>query len=166
MGYPGAGGTGMGGGRGYPGGGRQSDDGEQSSTMQPPSLRLRWESALPVREAELKAHETSAPSVDSDHYAIAVYGVPNRLLDTDSDSASDRLKKQATMKLTGKKNWMPSSVQIIQRDEGTVVIYLFARTNEVIRSDSRLEFNAKIVRMQIVRNFYPEEMTIQGKLEL
>ncbi len=156
----------MGGGRGYPGGGRQSDDGEQSSTMQPPSLRLRWESALPVREAELKAHETSAPSVDSDHYAIAVYGVPNRLLDTDSDSASDRLKKQATMKLTGKKNWMPSSVQIIQRDEGTVVIYLFARTNEVIRSDSRLEFNAKIVRMQIVRNFYPEEMTIQGKLEL
>ncbi len=175
MGYPGAGDPGMGAGRypggGYPSGGRYPgggypQDGAHSDSTQLPALKLRWESALPVREAELKAHETGAPMVDADHYAVAIYGIPNRMIDSDSGSSSDLLKKQATIKVSGKKDWKPSSVLIIQRDEGTVIVYLFSRTNEVTRSDNRLEFNARIGRMRVVRNFYPEEMILQGKMEL
>jgi hypothetical protein len=37
---------------------------------------VRWESALPIRAAEQKASETGVPTLDSDHYAIAVYDIP------------------------------------------------------------------------------------------
>ena len=39
-------------------------------------LLLRWESALPVRLAELKAHVVEPPTLSEDGYMIAVYGVP------------------------------------------------------------------------------------------
>ena len=50
-----------------------------SAAETPRPFNLRWESALPIREAELKARETNAPAVDEDHYAIAVYGIPEHL---------------------------------------------------------------------------------------
>ena len=62
----------------YPGGQQGS-----SSGSNPPRLTLRWESAMPVRTAELKAHDNDAPVIDDKHYAIAVYGVPNYLLNGD-----------------------------------------------------------------------------------
>src|SRR5579864_3664426 len=39
-------------------------------------LRLRWESALPVRVAELKSGVIEPPTLEVDGYQIAVYGVP------------------------------------------------------------------------------------------
>ena len=52
-----------------------SDRGVRSLTR-PITLKLRWESALPVRLAELKSHEVEPPTLDSDGYSVAVYGVP------------------------------------------------------------------------------------------
>src|SRR5258708_6046208 len=52
-------------GHGYP-----TDTGSGATTIQ--TLMLRWESVPPVREAELKARETNATTVDENHYAIAV----------------------------------------------------------------------------------------------
>jgi hypothetical protein len=42
----------------------------------PVVVRVRWESALPVRAAELKAHEVEPPTLEGDGYQIAVYGLP------------------------------------------------------------------------------------------
>ncbi|HEY2843392.1 MAG TPA: hypothetical protein VGJ09_07070, partial [Bryobacteraceae bacterium] len=128
----GIGGPGTGGG-GYPRGGQTSDPngGSGGNSNTTPTLMLRWESALPVREAELKARETDAPTLDEDHYAIAVYGVPDRI----GAGNSDQLKKQATIKRDGKKDLKPSSVQVLQRDEGKVIVYLFPRTKEIGKDD-------------------------------
>ena len=87
IGLPGMGGGrrggmgGPGGGSGYPRGGRRggTNDGAGTDYNEPPSLKLRWESAFPVRAAELKARDTSAPTLNADSYAIAVYGVPSRI---------------------------------------------------------------------------------------
>jgi hypothetical protein len=54
-----------------------------SSSSEPPKLTLRWESAMPVRTAELKVHDNDAPDVDESHYAIAVYGIPDRMIEGD-----------------------------------------------------------------------------------
>src|SRR5436309_800225 len=57
-------------GGGYPGGGRQGggypggSGGGNSNYQTPAELKLRWESALPIREAELKTRETNAPAFD------------------------------------------------------------------------------------------------------
>jgi hypothetical protein len=41
--------------------------------------------------------------VDASHYAVAVYGVPDRMLNADAKALGDRLKKQASLKLDGKR---------------------------------------------------------------
>lgn len=170
-GHIGLGGIGMGGGgmgrRGGMGGGQRqptSDDGSGSVT--PPNLKLRWESALPVREAELKARETGAPTVDEGHYAVAVYGVPNRIAPGDAKTLAAQLKKQATLKRDGKKDIKPSSVEVFPGEDGPVILYLFPRTKEITKDDRRILFDAQIGRLQFAQSFYTEDMVYQGKTEL
>jgi hypothetical protein len=156
---------------GMPGmGRRRMDDPSQdpNSTPAPDSqlaLHLRWESALPIREAELKARETNAPAVDEDRYAIAVYGIPTHFM-KDPQNAGDRLKGQATIKREGQKDLKPSHVDVIQRDDGLVIVFLFPKTKEITVKDARLEFNALIGPYQIAQSFHVDEMIYQGKLEL
>jgi len=158
--YPGGGGYPGG---GYPGGG--GNPGGDTSVEQTP-LKLRWESALPVREAELKARETGAPAIDEDHYAIAVYGVPSRMANGDSKTLSDQFKKNAALKRDGKKDLKPSSVDVIQREDGPVIVYLFPRSAEISKQDRRVEFDAKIGRLSVSQAFWIDEMVYQGKVEL
>ena len=169
LGYPG-GGTGRRGGygSGYPGGGYPGGGGGDSETRSstPPTLTLRWESALPIRSAELKARDINAPTLDEDHYAIAVYGVPRGMVGGDSKTLSDQLKKDAALKRDGKKDLKPSSVDVLEREDGPVVVYLFPRSKEITREDKRVEFDAKIGRLEFTESFFPEDMTYLGKLEL
>lgn len=168
IGLPGMGGRGRRGGMGNPGGGHPggTSGGNGTDYGQRPVLKLRWESALPIREAELKSRDITAPTVDESHYAIAVYGVPNRMVNGDSKNLAGQLKKQAAIKRQGKKDLKPSSVEVLQREDGPVIVYLFPRSNEITRQDKRIEFGAKILRLQLSESFFVEDMTYQGKLEL
>ena len=172
IGLPGMGGMGRRGGMGYPGGNPGgvppvgTNGGNGTGSDQPPALKLRWESALPIREAELKARETNAPTVDEGHYAIAVYGVPDYMVNGDSRALADQLKKQAAIKRDGKKDLKPSSVEVFRREDGPVILYLFPRSNEITRQDKRIEFDARILRLQFTQPFYVDEMTYRDKLEL
>ena len=73
---------------------------------------------MPVRTAELKAHDNDAPTVDEAHYAIAVYGIPDRMLPGETKKLEDQLRKQAVIKRDGKKDFKPSSVQVLERSSG------------------------------------------------
>jgi hypothetical protein len=163
IGFPGGGiGFPGGGGRRSPGGNRAPDD----TSIERQSLKLRWESALPIREAELKARETAAPEVDQDHYAIAVYGVPSRMVNGDTKTVSDQLKKNAALKRDGKKDLKPSDVEVLQREDGAVVVYLFPRSAEITKQDKRVELDARIGRLELKQPFWVDEMVYQGKMEL
>jgi hypothetical protein len=164
--------SGVGGAVGIPGMGRhRGNDPNQDSNNTPaptdsaPPLTLRWESALPIREAELKAREINAPVVEEQYYGIAVYGLPSHFV-KDPQNAGDRLKGQATIKRDGQKDLKPSHVDVIQRDEGVVVVFLFPRTKEITAKDSRIVFEAMVGPYQISQSFRLDEMTYQGKMEL
>ncbi len=159
IGIPGLGG--MGGGR--PNG---NGNGDSPADQPPPKVTLRWESAMPVRTAELKVHDNDAPAVDDSHYAIAVYGIPARLLDGDFSQLGDRLKKRAALKRDGKKDFKPSSVQVIDRPGGPIVLYLFPMTNEITKEDHRVEFDATIGKMELLQSFFTQDMVLEGKLQL
>ena len=161
--YPGGGYPGG----GYPGGGSPGGtNGGNTNYDTPPDLKVRWESAQPVRIAELKARETNAPEVDEGHYAIAVYGVPDRMLNGDEKTLSDQFKKQAVIKRDGKKDFKPSSVELLRREDGPVIVYLFPRSTEITQQDKRIEFSAKIQRLKFTQPFYVDEMVLGGKMEL
>ncbi len=158
-GFPGGMGGGRGGGMGRP----HNDPYDQ----QVPMLTLRWESAMPVREAELKSRDVDAPTLeDEGHYAIAVYCVPVAMTNGDTRKLADDCKKKAALKREGKKDIPPSSVQVLRREGGPVVLFLFPRAKEIAKDDRRIEFDAQIDKLTLTESFYLEDMTFQGKTEL
>lgn len=129
-------------------------------------LAVRWETALPIRIAELKAREIEPPTVEGDGYKIAVYGIPSAFLNGDPLALGNPLKKLAAIKREGKKDVRPSSVEVFQRSDGVVVVYLFPLSTEISRKDTSVDFEAVIGRIVLKQSFDLAEMHFQGRLEL
>ncbi len=118
-----------------------------SPPIEAPKLTLRWESAMPVRTAELKVHDKDAPTLDEGQCAIAVYAVPGRILNGEFDKAGGQIQKQAALKRDGKKDLKPLRLRVVDGADGP-------------------EFDATIGRLELTQSFFPEDMVWQGKLEL
>jgi hypothetical protein len=145
--------------------GRGGDDRSPRSLPQSIMLKLRWESAIPVRLAELKSHEVEPPTLSGEGYIIAVYGVPGDFKG-DPKRLGEPLKNLAALKREGKKDVKPSSVEVFQRENTVVVVYLFPLSAEITRKDQRIQFEAHIGRIVFAQNFELSEMEFMGKLEL
>lgn len=162
MGSPGSGGGGSNGGSSggrYP---RQPGGDEAETTRpknnDPQTLTLRWESAQPIQDAQLKVKNTDTPQIDSGHYAIVVSGLAPRFLNAE--------KPKAELKKDGKKIIKQSDYKVLRRDEGNMMVFLFPRSKEISNNDKRIEFHAVIGQMEIRETFYVADMVYNGKLEL
>lgn len=142
------------------------DDRSLRSLPRPLTLRLRWETALPVQLAELKSHETGAPTLEGDGYRIAIYDIPDGDFNGDPVRLGAPLKNQAVLKREGKKDVKPVNVEVFRLDNGVVVVYLFPLTAEITKKDRLIEFEAQIGRIVVDQSFDLSEMYFQGKLEL
>jgi hypothetical protein len=174
MGGPGIGIGGIGG-IGFPGGGRRggyggptggpppqrSDEDDRGEARTAPHLIVRWESALPVQEAELKAKNADAPGIDEGHYAIVVLGIPNRMV-----SHEDSGKLKGELRREGSKDIKSVNVRVIARDDGPILVYLFPRSKEITQKDRLVTFSSKVGPLEIRLPFVLDEMMCQGKLEL
>jgi hypothetical protein len=128
------------------------------------ALTVRWESAFPVRVAEVKAKEIGAPDWDGEFYAIAVYDVPGL---KGSNTELNIMKRAAFLKREGKKDIKPERVDVLQRPNGlAIVVYLFPRSDEITKDDKRIRFTAQIARLYLERDFDTSEMAFEGKLQL
>jgi hypothetical protein len=142
------------------------DDRSPRSMPREVSLTLRWESALPVRLAELKAGEAESPATLNDVYAIGVYGVPGGNFKGDPKQLGEPLKREAVLKREGKKDVKPASVEVFQRSDGLLVIYMFPLSAEITKRDGYVVFDAHIGRVVVSHAFNLAEMEFLGKLEL
>jgi hypothetical protein len=129
-------------------------------------LRLVWETALPVRLAELKAHDVEPPTSTTECYMLAVYGVPGKYFVGDPKKLGKPLMEDALLKREGKKDVKPFNVEVFQRDSGPVVVYMFPLTAEITKKDESITFEAKLGRLIISQVFSLADMEFQGKLEL
>jgi hypothetical protein len=128
----------------------------------PGNVMVRWESALPVRAAEQKVGEASAPVWQGDYYAITVYDVTPPF----HWNLANELKGIAYLSRDKKKDLKPSRVQILPRKNGLIgVVYLFSRSAGITANDSNVRFVAQIGRLFISQFFFPEDMRFQGKTE-
>lgn len=132
----------------------------------PMTVRIRWESALPVRAAELKAHEVEPPTLEGEGYQIAVYGLPGTYFKGDPKTLGEPLKRTVALKREGKPDVKPSSVEVFQTSAGIVVAYLFPFSAELSEKDTLVEFNALIGRIAVIHSFDLRAMRIEGKLAL
>jgi hypothetical protein len=119
-----------------------------------------------MREAELKARDIGAPDVADDFYAIAVYGIPRGMIADDSKQTQDELKRLAVLKREGKKDLKPTRVDILLRDSGPLVVYLFSKSAELNWRDHGITFDAQVSRLKFSQAFSTDDMTFHGKLEL
>ena len=142
------------------------DDRSARSLPRPITLKLRWESALPVRLAELKSHEVESPTLDVDGYCIAVYGVPNANFKGDPKDLGKPLKGLAALKREAKKDVRPVSAEVFRLEDGVVVVYLFPLSAEISKKDRQIQFEAQIGRIVVNHTFDLREMEFMGKLEL
>jgi hypothetical protein len=146
--------------------GAGGNDRSSRSLPQSITLRLRWESALPVRLAEMRSHEIEPPTLEGDGYLIAVYGVPGGGFKGDPQQLGEPLKNLAALKREGKKDVRPVRVEVFQREEGLVIVYLFPLSAEITKTDRRIQFEAHIGRIVFAQTFDLSEMEFMGKLEL
>jgi len=131
------------------------------------ALQIRWESAGPVRAAELKVADENAPDWKGPYYAIAVYGVPIAPDELNDESNNWNLKKLATLKRPGKKDLKPVKVDVeVQTEKLSTVVYLFQRTGEITQNEEHVEFGARIGRLMLNQVFNTAEMVFHEKLEL
>lgn len=136
------------------------------STIQSLPLRLRWESALPVRLAELKSHELDPPTLEAEGYRIAVYGIPGGNFKGDPKKLGDPLKEGAVLRREGKKDVKPSSVEVFPYPDGWAAVFVFPLSAEISPKDKQVEFEAHIGRIVVTQPFDLAEMVFQGKLEI
>ena len=142
------------------------DDHGTRAVARPITLRIRWESALPVRLAELKAHEVEPPTLEGEGYRIAVYGIPGSDIKGDPKKLGQPLKEFAALKREGKRDVKPLSVEVFRRDNGFVVVYLFPLSAEISLRDGQVYFEARIGRVVVGQHFLLGEMQFMGQLEL
>src|SRR6202051_3818314 len=118
------------------------DDRSLRSLPQSITLKLRWESALPVQLAELKSHEIAPPTLEGDGYRIAVYGIPGGDFKGDPKQLGEPLKNLAALKREGKKDVRPVRVEVFQQEHGLAVVYVFPLSAEITKKDQRIQFEA------------------------
>ncbi|MGA2115083.1 MAG: hypothetical protein ABSH56_10090 [Bryobacteraceae bacterium] len=142
------------------------DDRSPRSLPQPITLKLRWETALPVRIAEFKSREVEPPASEGDGYRIAVYGVPGTDFRGDPKELGKPLKNLAVLKRESKKDVRPIVVEVFQRESDVVVVYLFPLSAEITKNDRQIQFEAQIGRIVVSQTFDLRQMEFMGKLEL
>jgi hypothetical protein len=130
------------------------------------TLQIRWERALPIRVAEMKAGVVEPPTIGDDGYLVSVYGVPASRAKGDPASLGEPLKRLAALKREDKPDVRPTRVEVFERQDGLVVVYLFPLSAEITRNDHRVEFDAQIGRVGIAQSFNVDEMRFQGNLEM
>jgi hypothetical protein len=104
---------------------------------------VRWESAPEIQAALLKAGLTGEPSIPDGNDAVAVLGLPSRMV-------GDPKKLLAELKRDGKPLAKSTGVRVVQRDDGMMVLFLFPRTGRPAT------FESVIGPLDVVESFDPE----------
>jgi len=146
--------------------GAGGDDRSLRSLPRPITLKLRWESALPIRLAEFNSHAAEVPALEGEGYRIAVYGIPGGGFKGDPKELGKPLKNLAVLKRDGKKEVRPVSAAVFQSADGVVVQYLFPLSAEISKKDGQIRFEAQIGRIVVGQTFQLSDMEFMGKLEL
>jgi hypothetical protein len=172
-GFGGPGGQSMGGGRNRGGG-----DTDEMMRQAPPSLNLvvRWQNALPVKQAlvRLKYGSETATSPDAKKalesgenvYVIAVTGVARNMLAANPESIKKALIDRTTLAAKGKDELKPTDIQFGRADRSFEVYFVFPKKTEFVVDDKEVEFSTRFENITVKQKFRLKDMLYDGKLAL
>ena len=175
-GYGGGGGGGGGGGPAGGGGGRGGRGGMGGSGM-PPAMTLfvRWFSAIPVKQAMVRARygdevATARDAIDylarqENFYVVTVAGLPGRLAGMVQRSP-DALKESTLLKRKKKEPIHPEDIQTQAHQELANFFFMFPKTDAITIDDKEVEFIMKTERFEVKRKFKLKNLIFNGELSL
>jgi hypothetical protein len=171
----GRGGRGGGGGGGGEGGGGGGAPGSTNVQQMPPQVIVRWQSALPIRQAFVRvkfgAQAGTSPEakqiVDRAEmeYVIVLSGNLKRLL-MPSPTLQKDFMAVSELSVKGKDPVRPSAVDIALQQDANDMVFHFPRTTPFTADDKEIEFETKFGQIPIKVKFKPKEMVYSGKLEM
>ena len=139
-----------------------------------PRVTVRWDSALPVRQALSK--QGSAASADKPaleaapaSYIVTVADLPRAgeymgAMVAAAVNRLDQLIAATSITIKGKPALTPEKVE--HGRDGTSLLFTFPRTSPISLDDKEVEFATRIGAMEVRRKFKLKDMVYQGKLEL
>jgi hypothetical protein len=174
-------GGGRGGGAPGPGtmGGMQGDPSFGMGAPPPaaylPRVTVRWESAGPIRQLNMRGGNDQASAVVREYYVLTATGLqpPRPRPDGQKEEFGERLErmKQGLKENThltpkGRTPLTPARIELGQNEGKLVIVYFFSRTDEISADDKEVEFDSALGPMKMRAKFKLKDMMYDGKLEL
>jgi hypothetical protein len=120
---------------------------------------VRWDSAIPVREALALSHET-LPGESGRDYILTVVG----LVSAGKDQPLEGLMGHSTLRVPGKP---PVGAEDMKVDSKTGAVHLyFPRSSAISANDKDVVFSTRFGSLTVVKKFHLAEMLYHGRLEL
>lgn len=165
-------------GGGPPGGNVASrEPGTRTELAATPSLQLtiRWQSALPVKQAlaRRKYGSEAATSPDAKNflednsvYLIAVSGLPPAIAGVRSPQAKAAILEQTTLSSKGKDALPPSDILLGPPGKLIEAFFVFPKARAFTLADKEIEFSTKLGPLVVKYKFHLKDMLYNGSLEL
>jgi hypothetical protein len=167
--------SGPGGGRAGGGdkGGGDTSDGGAIPTM---TLVVRWQSALPVKQAMARAKYGSEVTTSAEakklietvepNYIVVVSGLSRALLRGDPGSMKKEILNGCELLVKGKDPIKPVDFMVQSTGKGVDAFFAFPKTAAFSVEDKEVEFSAKFQAVTVKQRFQFKNMVLNGKLEL
>jgi hypothetical protein len=177
---PGGAGSGedaMGGGGGG-GGGKRNRGGENgvSGPIESTTLIVRWQTALPVKQAlakmkygsEVTTSEEARKILATENaaYVIAITGVGPGMIHAEPEALKKDLMERSALTVKGKDDLKPSDVQLGKAGRGFELYFVFPKKTQFSLDDKEIEFTTKLGAIGIRQRFRVKDMVYNGKLAL
>jgi hypothetical protein len=155
-----------------PGGRYGSPDDSGGGAPAEQTVIVRWESAAPVRDAQLKREQ---PAVVAQRFAewsktFYIVSVSRFPLTVPPGPALDKLvesmAQSATLSFKDKEPLKPARAFFLQDPEGALFVVLFPRADEIGTDDKEVSFELAGGRIEFRSKFALKNMLLRGKLEL
>ena len=165
---------------GEPSSGARGGGGEYAGAsgggVPPMMLRVRWQSALPVRQALVVSHY-GHERVDSEEakqflnqvvgaYVVALMGLPAGAARMPADKLTEMAKAGTVLTRKDRDPIAAEEAKIVPREKLVDVYFFFPKTSPITLDDNEVEFASKLGPFEVKRKFKLKDMTIGGKLEL
>jgi len=140
------------------------------------TLRIRWQSALPVKQAFVRskygAEAATSPdakqilSTEDPVYVVVVEGLSRRTLGGGEDDAlKQAMMEQTALVIKGREPIKPVDFRVVGQGRISAV-FAFPKTTPITIDDKDVEFQSKLGTLVVKQKFHLKDMTYNGKLEL
>lgn len=151
------------------------DQGPQSQVGVP--VIVRWQSALPLRQAQMLAKygESAAISPEAQKflmdepsiYVVAISGLAGSIVSAGGgDQAKQSIAEKTTLTVRGKQSLHPIAVDFLPVGSTVDVLIGFPRSARITLEDQEVELASEIGRATVRYKFKLKDMVVRGKLEL